>query len=416
MLFYVYVCKQNIDFCLFTIVTFGLFTFVNMKNPIISLLKNHSIYKEASLHGRYINGAHISVAMEKAASNLEVEVLGTSTLEENIHLIKLGSGKIKILMWSQMHGNESTTTKAIFDMLNVFQENAEEFFIKEIISKCTIHIIPMLNPDGARAYTRANANNIDLNRDAKDLSQVESKLLRKAFDELQPDFCFNLHDQRTIFSAGEIEFPATLSFLTPSEDIERTITKARKESMKLISAIFEDLSQIIPNRIGRYDDSFNENCTGDSFQSMGVPTILFEAGHSYKDYSREKTRTYVFAALFSALTAITTKSYEELKVSSYFEIPENKKLFYDVILRNAVVDEKLVDIALQFKEQLVNNEVKFLANVENISAKLAFFAHKEIECDSQIVEFSNNKPINENVIVERILLKNEVLLIDCERF
>lgn len=387
-----------------------------MKNLLASLLKNYSNYKETSLHGRYINVTHISLALKKAAANLELQCLGKSTLGESIHLIKVGSGKVKILMWSQMHGNESTTTKALFDMLNVFQESAKDSLINEILNNCTLYIIPMLNPDGARAYTRVNANKVDLNRDAKELSQLESQILRSVFNDIQPDFCFNLHDQRTIFSAGEQEYPATLSFLTPSEDFDRSITSSRKESMRLISVIFNDLSEIIPNRIGRYDDGYNENCTGDSFQSMGVPTVLFEAGHSPKNYSREKTREYVFAALFSALTAITTKSYKEMPVASYFKIPENKKLFYDVILRNAFVNDEIVDIALQFKEKLTENEIEFVASVENISSKLAFYGHKEIECDSKNVKLPDNRPLNENVIVERILLKNEFLLIDCEEF
>ena len=41
--------------------------------------------------------------------------------------------------------------------------------------------------------------NIDLNRDAVDRKAKESKLLRRILEEFQPDFCFNLHDQRTIF-------------------------------------------------------------------------------------------------------------------------------------------------------------------------------------------------------------------------
>lgn len=270
----------------------------------------------------------------------------------------------------------------------------------------------MLNPDGAKAYTRVNANDVDLNRDAKNLSQVESQILRKTFDDFKPDFCFNLHDQRTIFSAGANDFPATLSFLTPSENMERSITKSREQSMKVIGAIYEDLSKLIPNRIGRYDDGYNDNCTGDTFQSLGVPTILFEAGHSNDDYAREKTREYVFYALLSGLSSISTQDFKKLDKSIYFNIPENEKLFYDVILRNADINGRNVDIAIQFKEILKNEKLVFLAIVENISNNLAFFAHKEIQCNFQSVTLPDHKSITENVIVDKILLKDEVLMIN----
>ena len=386
-----------------------------MINIPSSILNHYPSFKEASLSGRYINAEHISKPLKKLVSKFEAENLGESTLGEPIHLIKVGSGKIKILMWSQMHGNESTTTKAVFDMLNVFSKHSEDSFVKDILKNCSLYIIPMLNPDGARAYTRVNANGFDLNRDAKDLTQVESQLLRKVFDDFQPDFCFNLHDQRTIFSAGLTENPATLSFLTPSEDIARSITPSREESMKVVGAIYNELASLIPNRIGRYDDGYNANCTGDNFQGMGIPTILFEAGHSDGDYSRDKTREYVFYALFSALNAIITQSYKKIDISAYFNIPENEKLYYDLILRNAEVNGEIVDIAIQFKEILKNEKIKLLGTIENISPNLAFFAHKEIQCDSQRVTLPNHKSLTENVIVDKILLKNEVLMINYEK-
>jgi murein tripeptide amidase MpaA len=46
----------------------------------------------------------------------------------------------------------------------------------------------MLNPDGAKSYTRVNANEVDLNRDSQNLTQPESRVLRTAFDLFQPDF------------------------------------------------------------------------------------------------------------------------------------------------------------------------------------------------------------------------------------
>ena len=377
-----------------------------------TLINNYGTIREGSLEGRYINTTHISKALKKATSNFEVKVLGESTLGEAIHLIKVGSGKIKILMWSQMHGNESTTTKAVFDMLNVFNDHSKDPDIKNLLSNCTINIIPMLNPDGAKAYTRVNANEIDLNRDAKNLTQAESIVLRTVFDEIQPDFCFNLHDQRTIFSAGSSEAPATLSFLTPSEDIDRSITKSREESMKVVGAIYKDLSKLIPGSIGRYDDAYNANCTGDTFQGMGVPTILFEAGHFKDDYTRDKTREYVFYALFSGLNAVATQEYKKIDTSVYFNIPENEKLFYDVILRNAQIEGNIVDVAIQFKEILKDSKVVFSPIVENISSELAFFAHKEIQCNFHSVTLPEQKILTENVIVDKILLKNEVLLIN----
>ena len=44
-----------------------------------------------------------------------------------------------------------------------------------ITKEITLKIIPILNPDGAQQYTRKNANEIDLNRDAVERVAKESQ-------------------------------------------------------------------------------------------------------------------------------------------------------------------------------------------------------------------------------------------------
>ncbi|MBN8120072.1 DUF2817 domain-containing protein, partial [Vibrio vulnificus] len=81
-----------------------------------------------------------------------------------------GEGPTKIFMWSQMHGNESTTTKAVIDLLNLLNDEKESF-IADWKKRFTFLIVPILNPDGAHYYTRVNANQVDLNRDSINLTQ-----------------------------------------------------------------------------------------------------------------------------------------------------------------------------------------------------------------------------------------------------
>lgn len=130
-------------------------------------LKNlHKTHKELTLTGRYIHHKMISPLLSKLPSKFKVEEVGKSVENNPIHSVTFGHGSKKILMWSQMHGNESTTTKAVFDLFNTFSSESDT--ILSILDSCCIKIIPILNPDGAKVYTRINANAIDLNRDAQD--------------------------------------------------------------------------------------------------------------------------------------------------------------------------------------------------------------------------------------------------------
>lgn len=334
---------------------------------------NYSEIKEDALFGRWIQIEDIEPLYKKVSDKISVVLLGTSEENRPIYKLRLGSGAKKILVWSQMHGNESTGTKAVFDFLNFIKLFSTDKITQTILNECTIEIIPMLNPDGAFAYTRVNANNVDLNRDAVDKKAKESNLLRSVLDEFNPKFCFNLHDQRTIFGVDDTKNPATISFLAPSEEQTRAITNGRKETMNVIAAMDKLLQQIIPHHIGRYTDEFYPTATGDNFQKLGHNTILIEAGHYPDDYERENVRKYNFYAFLQGLYHIAlTDDFSEYE--PYFNIPNNVKSFFDVIHRYK--DKN--DVAFQYKEQIVDNT--FVLNLEKQEVENAsnYFAHREI--------------------------------------
>ncbi len=284
--------------------------------------------KEKAISGRYISPDFIQDFLNKLPSFFEVKTAGFSVENRPIFSIKFGTGKTKILMWSQMHGNESTTTKSLLDFFNFLQLKNQEKEVVEMLKNCTFFILPMLNPDGSFLWTRNNANDVDLNRDAQDLSQPESRILKEVFDDFKPDFCFNLHGQRTIYGFEKTGKPSILSFLAPSADEERSFGFSRKRSTHLISHIYISLQSELAGNIGLYDDGFNNNCVGDAFQEVGVPTILFEAGHFPGDYARERTRAYIFYALFYAIEAASSNI--EYDLQTYTNIPEHNKCYCDV--------------------------------------------------------------------------------------
>ena len=345
----------------------------------------HQSFKESSATGRYITSEILHLSWYQKLHPSLIEPLGDSVKGEAISSITLGNGPKKILMWSQMHGNESTTTKAVLDMVNFLQ--SEEVLATSILDNCTLKIIPILNPDGAKAYTRVNANQIDLNRDAKERTQPESLLLRALFDSFKPDYCFNLHDQRTLFSVGNSENPATLSFLSPASNKEREVTHSRKTAMQLIVGMNQSLQRLIPQQVGRYDDGFNDNCIGDTFQMLGVPTILFEAGHYQEDYDREVTRSLVFHSLIKALDILTHDKVMDYNFQDYFEIPENEKLFFDVLIKNpCLVNPKLdegVHMGIRFKEVLADKSIVFEPEIAEKGELGKYFGHETLDCSLQ---------------------------------
>jgi hypothetical protein len=347
--------------------------------------------KEQSLQGRYITLDDIEPLLEKINTNNQLEVIGKSVLDKPIYKYQIGTGKTKILLWSQMHGNESTTTKGLFDFLNVLQSDSD--LAPKLLKSFTFCCIPMLNPDGAKLYTRENANKVDLNRDSQNLTQPESRVLRTTFESFKPDFCFNLHDQRTIFGVSDTGKPATVSFLAPAYNEARGINESRLKAINLIAGINDVLQQYIPGQIGRFDDSFNINCIGDTFQSMGVPTVLFEAGHFPNDYLREETRKYIFISLISSFQILSENDIVVNKFDKYLSISQNKVVFYDFMYKNIKINydgiEIITNFAAQYKEELVENQICFNAYIVKIGELDDYFGH--FEYDAKGASYSDNQ-------------------------
>jgi hypothetical protein len=273
----------------------------------------------------------------------------------------------------------------------------------------------MLNPDGAKLYTRANANLIDLNRDSQDLSQPESRVLRAVFEDFKPDFCFNLHDQRTIFGVSDTGKPATVSFLAPAFNEERDINESRLKAINLIAGINEVLQQYIPGQVGRFDDSFNINCIGDTFQYLGVPTVLFEAGHFPGDYDREVTRKYIFLSLVSSFKLLSENDVDINKLDRYLIIPQNKVVFYDFIYKNIKINydgiEIITNFAAQYKEELINNQICFNAYIANIGELDGFFGHIEYDAKGDSYK-DENKNIPELGQKADFYLENDLKIVN----
>lgn len=344
----------------------------------------HKQYKQNSLFGRYITLRDIEPILMKFST----KVIGESVLGKPIYQYTVGNGATKVFMWSQMHGNESTTTKALFDFLNLINSNEE--IGKRLIEKFTFCILPMVNPDGAELYTRENANKVDLNRDSIDLSQPESQLLRKVFDEFKPDFCFNLHDQRTIFGAGTSGLPATVSFLAPSYNEQRDVNEVRSKAMNVIAGMNTELQKYIPGQISLFDDGFNPNCIGDQFTLQGVPTILFEAGHFQNDYYREFTRKMIFISLLTGLQIINEIDVVDGNNADYFQITKNNIVFYDFLYKNVKINydgkEIITNFAAQYKEELVDGNLQLNAYIVEIGELKGKFGHYQYNAHKMYYE------------------------------
>jgi hypothetical protein len=259
--------------------------------------------------------------------------LGRSAEGRNISLYAYGKGPTKVLLWSQMHGDEPTATMALLDILNFFAQRPDDEVTKTIRTNLTLLIIPMLNPDGAEQFTRRTAQLIDMNRDAATLRTPEAQILKDAQHSYQPKFGFNLHDQEHRLTVGSTKNVTAIALLAPAQDPLRSENEVRMKAKKVATVFAEALDHFVPGHVAKYDDTFDRRAFGDSIQLWGTSTVLVESGGWPNDRDKMFIRKLNYVGLLASLYSIATGGYEQKNTTMYESLPFNSKNLYDVIVR-----------------------------------------------------------------------------------
>lgn len=329
-----------------------------------------------------------------------IEKVGYSFEERSIFLVQWGQGDVKIMLWSQMHGDESTATRALLDVWNFLIADDDFNEIRsDLFKKTTLIFIPVLNPDGASLFKRRTVQGIDMNRDAVRLQTPEARILKEVIDRFSPDFGFNLHDQSLYYSAGESPFPASISFLAPAYNYAKEINTQRENAMAIISYINNLLQKIIPGHVGRYDDTFNPRAFGDNIQKWGTSTILIESGGYPGDGEKEYLRKLNFALLLASFDAIAHDAYRISTNRPYDSIPFNvKDRFFDLLIRNAVIKiagkEFKVDIGINREEVNYHdcNDFYYRSIVQDMGDLALHHGYEELDVNGMKVKAGKSYP------------------------
>jgi hypothetical protein len=152
----------------------------------------------------------------------------------------------------------------------------------------------MLNPDGAKLYTRLNANQSIQIEILKIYAAWKQVLRRSLLNQTIVIICttsvlsFELEALVNQLQCLSLPFSAEVEALT-SHDLK-------------LSTLFLALILFYngPNQVGRFWRFFFNINHWDTFKRLSCH-LLFEAGHSSRGSSKEETRKYVFMSLASSL-------------------------------------------------------------------------------------------------------------------
>jgi hypothetical protein len=265
------------------------------------------------------------------------EKVGASLEGRSINMITTGSGPFRVLLWSQMHGDEPTATAALFDVFDYFERHRADPVVQRILSSLTLYVVPMLNPDGAERFQRRNAQGIDINRDALSLQTPEGQVLKSIRDRFNPRVGFNLHNQSWNTSLGDPPKPASISLLSVAYDKARSENAGRTLTKKLCAVIRDALEPFASGQIGRYAEEFEVRALGDNLTLWGTPVVLIETGGFPAAEPDPALVRLNFVGIVSALDALATGNVEKADSKRYETLPMNESKEFYILVQHATV-------------------------------------------------------------------------------
>ena len=271
------------------------------------------------------------------AGGLSRDEIGRSAEGRPLYAIRFGSGPVRVLLFSQMHGDEPSHTMGLADLFTYFAREPDDERVRRLAEGLTVVAVPMLNPDGAERFVRTNAQGMDINRDARAWVTPELRALRDLHDGFRPEFVLNLHDQDVRKRVGESDRMTALALLATPGNPQLEDDEQRIRGKRLCAAIRRAVEPLAEGRIARFQDEYNPTGSGEYTQRSGAASVLVECGFWPDDPEKQFLRKLSFVAILGALEALADGSYARVPVEEYESLEENDTGVYDLLIRGGTV-------------------------------------------------------------------------------
>jgi g-D-glutamyl-meso-diaminopimelate peptidase len=238
---------------------------------------------------------------------IETGTAGKSVLGKNLYYIKLGNGPNEVFYNGSHHGLEWITSVLLMKFIENFSKayaegaNLGGYNVREIWSKSTIYILPMVNPDGVNlvldGLQRDNpfyTNLIRWNNGSTDFSKVWQANNRGVDLNHNYDASWNLSKQAEVALGITGPGPTRYSGSAPeSEPESKSVADfTRSHNFRLVLAyhsqgeiIYWKYSNIIPPDAQRIAELFSSVSGYELSETSGIASYA-----GYKDWFIEKYR------------------------------------------------------------------------------------------------------------------------------
>lgn len=342
--------KKVLSISLSGLMAFGAVTAVGLPVGAVGNGPNTGGSIQTSILHTYEGMVDYLKVQEAKQKELELEVIGQTVKGRDIYMAKYISNPENptILFLTQQHGNEQLTTEGALEFIKHLGTGKT----KGLLDKVNVLVIPMLNADGAmgdvnfsldnyladgdRHLTRANANNVDLNREhdkATSVMEPEVRVLHEnVLQQYDIDYMIDLHHQGTRSAVDDKLVSGSILYPT-NANVKPEVLEGSK---KLGAIVYNTLDSTGWGHIGKYVGGNGENIgRNGAAVRYDISTLLFEmrgmSDHYYEPYALgQKSNGYLIKqtilTLDATVRAIADGSIESADTSFWDTLPEQYNL------------------------------------------------------------------------------------------
>ena len=202
---------------------------------------------------------------------LALTSLGTSVRGRTLWMVTLSAGGKKCLFYlCRQHGHEPASTEGALAFISELVKADASTPLADALKTVTVFVVPMANPDGAEAFLRHNAQDVDLNRDWIKRSQPETRALYAEISRLHPDL---MSDQHELYP--DDTRPDFTEAVGPGSGAAPGVIDSGQAAQKAVADIMEAAGFAVVSH--EITDTHPARLAHRFFSiKLGIPTLLFE--------------------------------------------------------------------------------------------------------------------------------------------
>ena len=178
----------------------------------------------------------------------------------------------RLLVVSGIHGNEQAGIVSVPDILERFDSDGR-------VALC---VLTPVNPIGAAELSRFNADGYDINRDFIQFRTEEARLVRRVFDEFQPDFVLSLHegpqDAAFMFANRHVDVEMAKRLLAALEAGGTTLATKDYFGLPLRPPGLSASSPFQRAVLRVWEATLKQRAVNEFAAARGIPEITLESG------------------------------------------------------------------------------------------------------------------------------------------